>query len=214
MHARRLGALAGAVALLLGAAACGDDDEASSDTTEAADETTTTEADETTTTGEGGDGEDEGPDVNPCAPGVDASELLPPATPPAEGATELAVTGVEYAFQGLDAISAPGEYALTFTNGGEELHEIVLVKLADETTPLEELLASDTEPEMEEVAFTFACPGENAETTAVSIDGPGRYVAVCFIPVGTTPETLPEEIESLGPPHAFQGMAQELRIGI
>src|SRR5688572_28086126 len=171
MYGRKLGALAGAVALVLGLAACGDDDdEESTATTEAAEETTTTAAEEETTTTaaaeEEGEGEEGGPpEANPCAPGE--SGELAPATPPADGATELAVTATEYAFEGLD-ITATGEYAISLTNGGNELHELVLVKLLDEETPLEELLASEEEPAMEEVAFTFACPGATGETTAAS----------------------------------------------
>lgn len=46
----------------------------------------------------------------------------------------------------------------------------------------------------------------------MNIDEPGRYVAVCFIPVGTTPETPPEDFENLGPPHALQGMVAEFEV--
>jgi hypothetical protein len=218
MAGKRVRALAGATVLVLGVAACGDDsDEETTDTTVAAEATTTTAADDETTTteaaAEGGDEGEEGgdaPDVNPCAEGE--SGELAPATPPAAGATEVAVSATEYRFDGLDAMSATGEYAVTLTNEGQELHELIVVRLADEETPLEELIASDEEPEMTEIAFTFACPGATADVTAANLDQPGRYVAVCFIPVGTTPETAPEDFETLGPPHAAQGMAQEFFI--
>jgi hypothetical protein len=195
-------------ALVLGVAACGDDDdseEASGDDT-----TTTSEpADE----GDEGDGPPEGPpEVNPCAEGVTPEEAgLPPAEEPAEGATAIDVTAKDYEFEGAEALDAGGSFAITLTNEGTELHEMAIVKLADEETPLEELLASDEEPETTDVAFGFACPGSSTVLNA-DVTAPGRYVALCFIPVGTTPETDPSAFEQGGPPHAANGMVHEFTI--
>lgn len=152
------------------------------------------------------------PPVNPCAEGESGDLGEGPA--PADDATAIEVTAADYSFAGLDAIDATGDYALTLTNEGEELHEIVLVRIADgETRPVEELLEEEDPSEFAtDIAFAFACPGASSEPTAVNIDEPGRYVAVCFIPVGVTPETPPEEFETLGPPHALQGMVAEIQV--
>lgn len=209
MHMNRraiAGVLVAGLALL--GSACSDDDEDTAETGSAPEEETTTTAPDAD-----GDESEEGgaPDVNPCAEGE--SGTLAPPTPAADGATEVAVTASEYSFEGLDAVSGTGDYAITLTNDGQELHELVLVRLPDsETRPIEEILASGEEPETTDVAFTFACPGATAETTGASITEPGRYVALCFIPVGTTPETDPAEFENGGPPHAVQGMIQEIVI--
>jgi hypothetical protein len=212
MKRRMVAALAGA-ALVVGLGACSDDDEDASTTTtagEAAGEETTTSAPAE------GEGEEEGeggpPEVNPCAEGE--SGTLGPVTPPADGATAVEVTASEYTFAGLDALSAPGEYGVTLVNDGAELHELVIQRINDdETRPLEELLQEeDPSGFVTDVAFTFACPGASAEAAEVNIEEPGRYVALCFIPVGTVPETPPEEFEQLGPPHAFQGMAIEFQV--
>jgi hypothetical protein len=209
MMRNRIIALIAAAALVFGLAACGDDDDAADggpDTTVAGEETSST-------TGEdGGEGEDEegAPEANPCAEGE--SGTFGETAPPADDATEIDVTATDYAFDGLDAITETGEYAITLTNDGEELHEISLVRLADEETPIEEIIASEEEPELTEIAFSFACPGATAEPAGATIDEPGRYVAVCFIPEGATPDTPPEEFESLGPPHAALGMVVEFFI--
>jgi len=88
---------------------------------------------------------------------------------------------------------------------------LVIVKLADEETPLEELLTAEEEPEMTDVAFGFACPGESTVLNA-DVSEPGRYVAVCFVAVGTTPETDPAAFAQGGPPHAANGMVHEFTI--
>jgi hypothetical protein len=99
---------------------------------------------------------------------------------------------------------------VTLANEGQELHEFALVRLAEgEVRPLEELIASEEEPELTEVAFAFACPGTSTEPVSVEIDTPGRYVMACFIPVGTLPTTT-EEVD--GPPHAAQGMVKEFTV--
>lgn len=172
--------------------------------------------DATEGTGDGASGTTAVPDgpppVNPCAAGESGS--LGETEAPADGATPIEVTATEYEFDGLDTIDGTGQYALTLTNEGNELHEVVLVRIDDdETRPIEELL-QETDPSSfaTDIAFAFACPGASSEPTAVDIDEPGRYVAVCFIPTGVGPDTPPEEFETLGPPHAMQGMVAEIQV--
>ena len=208
---RKLFALLMLFALALGVAACGDDDEEPAASGDANDPTTTTTAAD--------DGEGEGPDgppeVNPCAEGVTPEEAgLPPAEEPAEGATPVSITAKDYEFVGADALDAGGSFAITLTNEGTELHEMAIVKLADdETRSVEEIMASGEEPETTDVAFGFACPGSSTVLNA-DVSAPGRYVALCFIPVGTTPETDPAVFasEDSGPPHAMNGMIHEFTI--
>lgn len=152
------------------------------------------------------------PPVNPCAAGESGD--LGEVEAPSDDAAPIEVTADEYVFGGLDEITSTGEYALTLRNEGEELHEVALVRIDDdETRPVEELLQEDDPSEFAtDIAFAFACPGDTSEPTAVSIDEPGRYVAVCFIPVGVTADTPPEEFETLGPPHAVQGMVAEIQV--
>ena len=212
---RKLFALLMLFALTLGVAACGDDDD-SEDASASASEDTEETTDDTEAEGEEAEGEggpDGPPDVNPCAEGTTPEEAgLPPAEEPAEGATAIDVIAKDYAFEGAEALDAGGKFAITLTNEGTELHEMAIVKLAEgEDRPLEELLAGDEEPETTDVAFGFACPGSSTVLNA-DVTAPGRYVALCFIPVGTTPETDPSAFEQGGPPHAANGMVHEFTI--
>ena len=210
---RKLAALLAATLLVVGLAACGGDDD--DDTAVGADDTSeTTEA-------EGGDhdmpteGEGDGaPEVNPCGEGVDPAEAgLPPAEEPAEGATAITVTAKEYEFTGADALAAGGSFAITFENEGKELHELMIQRIDEsETRSMEEMMQSEEPPDtLTQVAFGFACPGSSTTLNA-EITEPGRYTAICFIPVGTTSETDPKDFEGGGPPHAMQGMVLEFEV--
>jgi hypothetical protein len=151
-----------------------------------------------------------------------------------EGLT-LDVGGVEYAFTDLPT-SVPVGTSLTFTNHGAEVHEMVLVRIADGVTEsLEELLAMDAEGrdpmeaglvEMVGDMPLFAAPGTTAEGT-LTLESVGRYVVLCFIPQGLTdmsvleqlgpeanPEDMPPEVQAImaNPPHFTLGMIQEFTV--
>lgn len=197
---RKLITLLATTLLLVGFAACGDDDD--DDTAVGADDTTTTEDD--------GDGH-EMPDEeggNPCA--ADApDDALPPAEELDPDGAEITITAKDYEFEGAEPLAEGGAFAITFDNEGTEMHEFALSRLAEsEERSLEDIIASGEEPELTEVAFGIACPGESTTFNA-EVSEPGRYVAVCFIPVGTTPDAM-EEPE--GPPHAAEGMVFEFEI--
>ena len=166
-------------------AACGDDDD---EPAASGDVTTSTTEEETTTT------EPEGETVE--------------------------VTGVDYAFEGIDPEVAVGT-EFTFTNEGEEAHELVLMKINDgETRPIQELLELPEEEAMQAVTMkgvAVAAPGEDGEVVDGELvaDEAGNYVAICFIPVGTTemPEGPPAEGEEpSGPPHFTRGMLTEFTV--
>jgi uncharacterized cupredoxin-like copper-binding protein len=55
-----------------------------------------------------------------------------------------------------------------------------------------------------------ACPGQTTKFN-VDLTAPGRYVAICNVPVGTTPDTDPDAKPS-GPPHSSKGMVHEFTI--
>lgn len=202
---RKLASLIMIGTLLLGVVACGGDDD---DSTSASDKTDKT----TTTTAADSNG---APDVNPCAEGE--SGTLPGEKPPAPeaGATAVTVTAEDYKFDGTDALKAGGKFAIAFENKGKELHELVIQHINDdEKRPISELLQEpDPSAFATPVAFTFACPGATAEAVGADVTAPGRYVALCFIPTGTTPATKPADFDKGGPPHAMNGMMVEFTVG-
>jgi hypothetical protein len=195
---------ASVLALALALAACGSDDErpaASGDASSEETASSTTEPSEAE-----GDAE--------AASGICAD--LPPAEEATEGATRTAVIGKDYEFFAAEALALGGQQAVSFINEGEELHELNIVRIAPEETRsveqiIQESAGADAPPAtITPVAMGIACPGERTVFNA-DLSEPGRYAAVCFIPVGTTPESDPEA-EPSGPPHAAEGMFAEFTV--
>ena len=65
--------------------------------------------------------------------------------------------------------------------------------------------------------MTFGPPGE--ASYGVAELAPGRYIAVCYLPQGATPEVMaqmdgPDSSlpEGAGPPHFMAGMVQEFNV--
>lgn len=139
------------------------------------------------------------------------------------GFTQLNVALSEYAFGGIPAELPAGGTIVNVLNTGEEVHEIVVMRLNDDVTmSVEELLALPEEEAFENVTFVgagFAVPGETA-STILNLT-PGRHVAICFLPEGLTAEVFEQaggqigpEVSfppgaSLGAPHFTHGMVQE-----
>jgi hypothetical protein len=127
----------------------------------------------------------------------------------------LDVTAKNYEFEGIGETVPAGTTVINFANDGTEFHEIALVKLAEgEERPLEELMAlpeEETDQLITEKAFSFAPPGAATFVTA-DLD-PGRYVAICFVPVGATPEAL-ESGATLNDEdgHFMHGMVTEFEV--
>jgi hypothetical protein len=122
------------------------------------------------------------------------------------GFEELAVTGRDYEFEGIPDTLDGGAYAIEFTNEAEtEMHEVAMLRINDGVTEsVDELLQLPEEEALSRVtpvAVAIAEPGES-DVTFAELE-PGRYVAVCFIPVGSGEE---------GPPHFTQGMVAEFEV--
>lgn len=190
------GRSAGIIAIVaLAAAGCGAEGGAEPDAAGTPDGIETTEV--------GTDGEQAA--GNPCGPDATGDPEGPPGEAPADGSEEVAVTGVEYAFEGLEDSYAAGDYGFRFVNDGAEMHEFVLLRLSEGVTADDLLTMSDEEAEgaIEFATGAIACPGDEADPVGATLE-PGNYVAVCFLPVGSTPDADLEQID--GPPHAEEGM--------
>ena len=127
----------------------------------------------------------------------------------------LDVETQNYAYTGIPDEVPAGTTVINVSNDATEIHELVLVKIADgETRSLEELMAlpeEESDQLVTEKGLVFAMPGGTNFVTA-ELD-PGRYVALCFVPVGATPEAL-----ASGTPlddsqaHYMHGMVQEFTV--
>jgi hypothetical protein len=108
------------------------------------------------------------------------------------GFAELNVAASEYAFGGIPGEVAAGPTIINLENIGEEVHEILIARINDDVTlTVEELLAlpeEESESMVTFVAHTFSVPGDTGRTVVEFT--PGRHVALCFFPQGTTPEVF------------------------
>lgn len=123
------------------------------------------------------------------------------------------VTAVDYGFEGMPGDVSPGVLGVSLTNDGEEIHEMVVFRKNDTTTEtFDEIFALEDQAAAEElvtpVGGTFVMPGAQS-TGLFDVSEAGDYVAVCFIPVGSTPDAGEE---SDGPPHFTQGMKAEFTV--
>lgn len=145
------------------------------------------------------------------------------------GYVELNVAASEYQFDGLPSELPAGPVIIGLENVGEQVHEIFIARINDDVTlSVEELLAlpeEEAQAMTTPTAFAFTFPGDTGYGTADLT--PGRYVALCFLPEGATPEvlmeleelgvtgpddTLPEGAPEVGPPHFTLGMVHEFTV--
>jgi hypothetical protein len=146
------------------------------------------------------------------------------------GFAEVDVTASEYTFDGVPAEIPAGPVIISLENAGEQVHEFMVMRINDDVTlSVEEILALSEEESQTmatPAAFAFTFPGT---VDFVTVDlAPGRYVALCFLPDGATPEVMmqldelgvdgPEDTIpagsglELGPPHFTKGMVHEFTV--
>jgi hypothetical protein len=133
------------------------------------------------------------------------------------GATKA--TASEYAFAGLKKTYDAGIVSFDLTNGGKEVHELGLIRKNDGTKQSwDELLAMD-EGAADDLATVvgFVEPTQPGESGYKVVDlKAGEYVAVCFLPVGATPEVFAAAEKGGappdGPPHFTKGMRVEFTV--
>jgi len=122
----------------------------------------------------------------------------------------LDVTAVDYAFEGVPDELSTGYTVVTFSNEGQEQHEMFALRFNDDTTEsleeLSELPDGEVFTKISPVNATWALPGAS-DTVSWNLAEPGRYAIVCFIPTGSVGET-----EGDGPPHFIQGMVHEFTV--
>ena len=169
-----------------------------------------------------------------AACGDDAGASAPPTTVGHEHTSDdhdamtVEIDGVDYRFEHVPE-SVPAGTRLSFTNrSAKELHELVAFRV-DTDAPLDELLATPP-AELEAtlgapVTVLLQPPGAPEPIVAVgdgTLTKPGRYVLLCFIPIGADPDEYmaavaaagggkPEGVAG-GPPHFTAGMVAELTV--
>jgi hypothetical protein len=123
----------------------------------------------------------------------------------------ITVTATEYQFDGIPSSLDAGIVAVDFDNEGGEFHEIAIARKKDGVDKtFDEILELEEDESMQyvDVAFgTFAPPGTSS-VALLDLRETGEYLAVCFIPEGSTPENE----EASGPPHFVHGMKHEFTV--
>ena len=150
------------------------------------------------------------------------STSAPKATPP----KTLAVTGVDYAFEGVPASVASGTTVTLKNTSTQEVHELVALRVKDgDTRPISTLLALP-EAERDQAAefrgVTIAFPSKEGFNPQgpLTLSQPGRYLFVCTIPTGADPVAYEEKAKTAqgpievpgGPPHVAKGMVKEVTV--
>lgn len=148
--------------------------------------------------------------------------------------TTQEVTADDYEFRDLPGTVAAGT-RLELVNVSEvEVHELVAIRLPDgEDRSVEEImdLPEDELDEVlseDEIAMVLLAPPD-ARGEAVlgdgTLDRPGRYLVLCFLPTGADPDEVMDAFERFdpevdeappvpqtGPPHVVHGMLGEVTV--
>ncbi len=147
-----------------------------------------------------------------------------------DDATVVTIEGVDYAFNDVPSSVTAGT-RLAFRNAAPaELHELVAFRLSDGDDialgDLAQLPAEELGPRLgAPVTVLLQPPGTDQQIVAVgdgTLEEPGRYVLMCFIPTGADPQEYlaaaaasdgeaPTGVAG-GPPHFVNGMYAELQV--
>lgn len=127
------------------------------------------------------------------------------------GFEQIAVTAVDYAFEGVPETLAAGTVTFDFTNEGKEMHEMLTVRYKDPETTVEDLMKLSDKEAQKMIDFLGASFGPPGVSDIESKDlTPGKYALLCFVPVGSTSEKAARKAD--GPPHVARGMFAEFTV--
>ena len=122
------------------------------------------------------------------------------------------VVATDFAFSGLEEAYGSGPLSIDLSNEGDEVHELLVLKVKDGVEEsAEELVQLSEDEAFEKVDFIGnidpVAPGEG-DYVVVDLE-PGRYVVSCFLPEGATDM---EHLDADGMPHALSGMVAEFTV--
>jgi hypothetical protein len=141
----------------------------------------------------------------------------------------VTIGGVDFGFTNVPASISAGTTLELQNTSATELHELVAFRLPDgDDVPIAELVElppDELVPRLGAPAtVVLQAPGSDQQILAVgdgSLQEPGRYVIMCFIPSGVDPQVYldaaaasngePPVVDG-GPPHFVNGMYAELLV--
>lgn len=141
----------------------------------------------------------------------------------------IEITAVDYRFDDLPTeVEAGATLALRNQSAGE-VHELVAMRLADDEDRTDDELVALPERELGALfagppaVVLVAPPGQDgfAAVGDGALGEPGRYLLICFIPIGGDPDAYLDALEANpgrppsvpgGPPHFTVGMYGEVTV--
>jgi uncharacterized cupredoxin-like copper-binding protein len=127
------------------------------------------------------------------------------------GFERVDVAAVDYAFEGVPETLPAGTVTFGFSNEGDEMHEMLMVRLKDPSTTIEDLVKLSDREAQEKIDFLGASFGPPGASDIESKElAPGKYALLCFVPVGSTSEKAARKAD--GPPHVARGMSAEFTV--
>lgn len=127
------------------------------------------------------------------------------------GFERVDVAAVDYEFEGVPDTLPAGFATFAFSNEGEEVHEMLMVRYKDESLTIEDLMKLSDEEAQSKIDFlgaSFGPPGtKDVESKELA---PGKYALLCFVPVGSTSPKAARNAD--GPPHVARGMSAEFTV--
>lgn len=153
-----------------------------------------------------------------------------PSTSAAAGTpTTIAVTAVDYEYEGIPDEVAVGSELTLHNESTKEVHEMVVFRLPDGETRSGEELSKLPQSELESLlsgapTMVLVAPPASDGFAAVgdgTIGKPGRYLAICAIPVGANPQAYMQAAQQSkggpvsvpgGPPHFMSGMYADFTV--
>jgi hypothetical protein len=121
------------------------------------------------------------------------------------------VKGIDYAFDGLNPTFSPGQTQFKLQNTGKEVHEMQILKLKpgvkQSFAQVLKLPQNKAQALVDQVAGADAVPAGQSSYASANLT-PGQYIAICFIPQGTTSLQKPGK----GKPHFLLGMQKQFTV--
>ena len=122
-----------------------------------------------------------------------------------------AVKAIDYAYDGLKPTYSAGLTQFKMQNTGKEVHEMQIARLKPGVkltfAQVLKLPESKAGKYIDQVTGADPVPAGQASYASANLT-PGKYIAICFIPKGTTSLQKPGS----GPPHFTLGMQKEFSV--
>lgn len=160
-----------------------------------------------------------------CGSDTDGATATVDASTTTERVRPVVVTATDYAFADLPKEVPAGTRLQLVNDSTVEVHELVAIRVADgDDRPVEEILHDPALESMAPATVLVTPPG--AEQIPAVGDGtlaePGRYVVICTIPTGVSPQVFLDAVKAAGggkpvipdagAPHLAHGMFAEVTV--